>query len=384
MTWSSTVVVFFSLVSLADALAAKQTAACTEFSFSLPATRGISTQTHLVRADPTTVLRFERLDLGAYASVSGRDYFVIRAESLPDADESILRESGTGLAVHDDPSAVALYRTVVQASINQVISAERQRREFSEDQLVQLADGAREHEGRTTYVITVEDGKIIGSLRFISAPYIYAINRRTREIRMGNPEHSIVALVQALPPPILTSLLLMERILNIQLPRPTFATTVQLRDESGEEWELGSNSLTEPGSLFIEPQAANRAELLAVFAYQYVLYLYRNDPGPPPIEGQNAITHFTWAEGDVGLRLHSLNGFHALADQPAVSDGVIVLGASSRHLEEKFFSDRSDKRLPKELLERLKAAATDAIAASYPRFAWTLESPLHPPMTLEP
>lgn len=341
----------------------------------------ISSEIKRVRADGRTILRFEELRLGYYAAEPGRRFFTVRAESHDDRDEGLLR---TPVEVQDDPGLVALYRNVLAATAEEAVSWERGRRDFTEGQLSALSSEPIQLEGRFTHFLAVEDGRLIGALRLNSAPYNYVVNLETGEARFGDSELPAPSLALADRAPPLTSVLLMERILGVQLPRPTPPSPWRFRDERGRSWQFGSFALTEPGAYFVDPDVRNRGEILAVFAYQYWMYLYRGDGVRYPMMDPNAQSHFTWATNRLGARLHAFNSFTPFTAGPTPRGGEIILGTSSDAIEGRILSPLGDRRLPRELMEALRWRGLSEISEMFPRFAWTLESPLVPAARIDP
>lgn len=340
-------------------------------------------QQTIYRMGQNTILRhesyrFEDYQVDIYHPETVGDHF---------HQQSTKQFSGTGPeSAEPQHSGLALFESVINSSVNLAVKSYIDRRNWSENFVEQLKDIAHKYASWSTYVtvkdLQTEGQPVVGTIRFISAPYTFAQNVRTGQVLVGNYDRAPETLV-ARPETgsLKKSLLPMEEILGIQLDRPAVNSPWTFTLNNGDPHRIGAGVMTEPGNFVITKGLHDSQLVLSLLAAECYTYLFRQAPGMTsliPGWAGSAPTLVTYGD-PLSQRMYRSISFHALENiqlgPEHISSNYRVLATNPSAFAAAFVNSPVNRKLVTTHIAQLKAEADQVIEHDlFPFEAWNSES----------
>jgi hypothetical protein len=280
-----------------------------------------------------------------------------------------------------DSAAVQNFKKTVTEAFEFAAENYKSRRDF--EFIDQLKRSASENASWSSYVVVRHLGlpgsPVVGTIRFIAAPYIFVKELKSSKVWVGDLDIDPFSLISRKNSfDLVKSLLPMEKLLGVTLPRPAAGQGVRYTDSSGNSYLLGSGVLIEPGNFAVSKGSFDRRVVLSLLSAEFYLYLFRQTSAQAsvvPMLNHQQTTIYTY--GDIiSQRMYQSISFKnipdiVLQDPYFLEKNYKVLATSPAEISDAFLLSPLSRNLPESLIQDLKNAADEFIQESLSEFfAW--------------
>jgi hypothetical protein len=379
---------FRALLAVTIILSAEASTATCEHSFKLAESSNKKNSTEksiqFLRITDTSHLRIEVYRLG------NLEVAVHRVEVIPVSMEELVRgKTNTNQAVPPLEAAEAkrIFTNIKDESVDLAIGQYRLRRGWKEPFFTELREAADSYLAWSTYISVrdkaLPDSPLIGVLRFISAPYTFVKRKSDGVTWVGDYNVDPFQIINAKQDqPIIDSILPMEKILGIRLPRPARESSYSFRGRDGEVYSIGIGVLEEPGNLVVLKESEHSQTALAILGAESYLYFQRPTQAVSGVNSFDSIkqpTVFTYGNRASRMMYDSL-GYQPFSAFSLDSDqlkypGYQVLAISKNDALKTFINSVESRGVDLKLHRYLKEKIDDFRDNSvYPYFIWEPEN----------